>query len=108
METNQEKSPEKEINNKSKNVIKFIQQYNKSNFEITKPKKAIHSSHTKSNKAIDVKNKKMDKIYVENYGSKYSNNKTNLLIKLKDNFNSKTIKNRDKVESPTANGICNL
>jgi len=27
---------------------------------------------------------------------------------LKDNFNSNKIKNRDKVESPTANGICNL
>lgn len=105
MEPNEEKSPEKEINEKNNNVIKFIQQYNRANFEITKPKKAINSSHSKVNKGNDVKNKKMDKIYVENYHNIPPNNKINLLIKLKDNnINIKEIKNRENLKSPIKNG----
>jgi len=110
METNEEKSLEKEVNKKSNNVIKFLQQYNKANFDITKPKKAINSSVNKSNKLSQRRLKNADKIYVENYENKLSRNKTNLLIKLKDNSNSnsKIRAHKEKIESPTAHGICNL
>lgn len=108
METNEEKSPEKEINTKNNNVIKFLQQYNKANFEITKPKKAINSSHNKTNKVGESKKKNVDKNNAENYGSRLANNKTNLLIKLKDNFNSnKTSGNKEKIEGSSSNGNCN-
>lgn len=109
METNEEKSPEKEINTKNNNVVKFLQQYNRANFEITKPKKAINSSsQSKSNKIGEVRLKNTEKIYIENYGIRLANNKTNLLIKLKGNLNSNKIGLKEKIASPTANGICNF
>jgi len=95
MEINEEKSAEKEINNKKNNVLKFLQQYNKANLEISKPKKQRDVSINKENKTNDTKNKTIEKNYNESDKVKKKTHKTNLLIKLKDNNNNNII-NEDK------------
>ncbi len=95
---------ETELINKNNNVIKFLLQYNRANFEISKSKKKNNYSSQKLK--FDVKNQDIDKIHLGTYDNRQIINNGNLLIKLKETIrNSKSnTKDSNKNRNENKNG----